>query len=405
MDGFLALYIFMLAAFTGHEIISRVPVILHTPLMSGSNFVHGIVVVGAMVALAHADTTLGKADRLRRRGCWAPATPSAATSSPNACSTCSSPARTRRPRPDTALRTATDSTVGAHSVGDRTTQSHRHPCRSASYARPRHLKPRRHRPRTGLLQKPGRGNRVMDLNNLQSWLPNIARLAYFVAAVLFILGIKRMSSPVTARKGIVQAGWGMVIATVATFGVTGAHNIWLDPRRDSRSASSRPGSRPSRSPMTDMPQRSRSSTAWAAVPPRPSARCELLRFSAEGSAAACRVVLSAAVIGALIGAVSLSGSIIAWAKLDGVLDKRFTFPGQQYFNLLVFLAAVAGRRLPVPGPRRARDHRLLRPRAAVRRDDDAADRRRRHAGGDLAVQRLHRPRRRLRRLSCCRTRP
>ncbi|MFB9068409.1 NAD(P) transhydrogenase subunit alpha [Pseudofulvimonas gallinarii] len=54
MDGFLALYIFMLAAFTGHEIIGRVPVILHTPLMSGSNFVHGIVLVGAMVALSHA---------------------------------------------------------------------------------------------------------------------------------------------------------------------------------------------------------------------------------------------------------------------------------------------------------------------------------------------------------------
>ena len=61
IDGFLALYIFMLAAFTGHEIISRVPVILHTPLMSGSNFVHGIVVVGAMVVLAHADTNLEKA--------------------------------------------------------------------------------------------------------------------------------------------------------------------------------------------------------------------------------------------------------------------------------------------------------------------------------------------------------
>ena len=56
-DGFLALYIFMLAAIAGHVIISRVPVILHTPLMSGSNFVHGIVVVGAMVALGHADTT------------------------------------------------------------------------------------------------------------------------------------------------------------------------------------------------------------------------------------------------------------------------------------------------------------------------------------------------------------
>jgi H+-translocating NAD(P) transhydrogenase subunit alpha len=59
-DPFIALYIFLLAAFTGHEIISRVPVILHTPLMSGSNFVHGIVLVGAMVALAHADTTVGK---------------------------------------------------------------------------------------------------------------------------------------------------------------------------------------------------------------------------------------------------------------------------------------------------------------------------------------------------------
>jgi NAD(P) transhydrogenase subunit alpha len=55
LTGFVALYIFMLAAFTGYEIIGRVPAILHTPLMSGSNFVHGIVVVGAMVALGHAD--------------------------------------------------------------------------------------------------------------------------------------------------------------------------------------------------------------------------------------------------------------------------------------------------------------------------------------------------------------
>ena len=60
MDGFLALYVFMLAAFTGYEIIGRVPVILHTPLMSGSNFVHGIVMIGAMVVLGHADTTLEK---------------------------------------------------------------------------------------------------------------------------------------------------------------------------------------------------------------------------------------------------------------------------------------------------------------------------------------------------------
>ena len=59
-DGFVALYIFMLAAIAGHVIISRVPVILHTPLMSGSNFIHGIVLIGAMVVLGHADTTLEK---------------------------------------------------------------------------------------------------------------------------------------------------------------------------------------------------------------------------------------------------------------------------------------------------------------------------------------------------------
>ena len=58
MDGMLALYIFMLAAFTGYEVISRVPVILHTPLMSGSNFVHGVVLVGGMIALGQAETPL-----------------------------------------------------------------------------------------------------------------------------------------------------------------------------------------------------------------------------------------------------------------------------------------------------------------------------------------------------------
>jgi NAD(P) transhydrogenase subunit alpha len=60
MTGIVALYIFMLAAFTGYEVIAKVPVILHTPLMSGSNFVHGIVLVGAMVALGQAHTGLEK---------------------------------------------------------------------------------------------------------------------------------------------------------------------------------------------------------------------------------------------------------------------------------------------------------------------------------------------------------
>lgn len=60
MTWLIALYIFMLAAFTGYEVISRVPSILHTPLMSGSNFIHGIVVVGALHALLHATSVFGQ---------------------------------------------------------------------------------------------------------------------------------------------------------------------------------------------------------------------------------------------------------------------------------------------------------------------------------------------------------
>jgi NAD(P) transhydrogenase subunit alpha len=56
ITGFVALYIFMLAAFAGWVIIGHVPAILHTPLMSGSNFVHGIVVVGGMYVLLNAGT-------------------------------------------------------------------------------------------------------------------------------------------------------------------------------------------------------------------------------------------------------------------------------------------------------------------------------------------------------------
>ena len=61
ITGFVAVYIFMLATFAGWVIIGHVPAILHTPLMSGSNFVHGIVVVGGLFALLNASTALEQA--------------------------------------------------------------------------------------------------------------------------------------------------------------------------------------------------------------------------------------------------------------------------------------------------------------------------------------------------------
>jgi NAD(P) transhydrogenase subunit alpha len=53
-----AIYVFVLAVFVGFEVISKVPVQLHTPLMSGTNAIHGIVMLGGMLVLARAEQPL-----------------------------------------------------------------------------------------------------------------------------------------------------------------------------------------------------------------------------------------------------------------------------------------------------------------------------------------------------------
>ncbi len=58
MSGVGGLYLILLAAVAGYVLIARVPSILHTPMMSGSNFIHGIVLAGAMLALGNADGLL-----------------------------------------------------------------------------------------------------------------------------------------------------------------------------------------------------------------------------------------------------------------------------------------------------------------------------------------------------------
>jgi NAD(P) transhydrogenase subunit alpha len=60
IEGLLvSLFIFVLAVLLGFEVISKVPPILHTPLMSGSNAISGIVLIGALVVVVHSDTVLG----------------------------------------------------------------------------------------------------------------------------------------------------------------------------------------------------------------------------------------------------------------------------------------------------------------------------------------------------------
>jgi NAD(P) transhydrogenase subunit beta len=204
------------------------------------------------------------------------------------------------------------------------------------------------------------------------------QVTYLVTAFLFIMGLKRMSSPVTARSGILWAGAGMVIATLATFFAPGMTNYpliiiavliggviaWVSGRRVA---------------MTDIPQMIALYNGMGGGAAAAIAAVELYRGSRPESA-----VTSLAVLGGIIGAVSFSGSLIAFAKLQGLIRRSLRFGGQQVINLLILLVVLVLGALLILG--------LHTGGTAAGRVDDRADRRRRHAGGDLAVQRVHGPR-------------
>lgn len=206
----------------------------------------------------------------------------------------------------------------------------------------------------------------------------IVQLSYLLAAILFILGLKAMSSPRTARKGIMWAGVGMVIATLVTFVHPAIHGLtnylliiigiavagglaWWSGRRVG---------------MTEMPQmvalyNGMGGGAAAAIagvemlralrslPDDLMAQAQTLAADAGISLAAAEAALRAegagnasianalgadvailAILGALIGTVAFSGSLIAWAKLDGRMKRNQLVPAQSIANIVVFALAI-----------------------------------------------------------------
>ncbi|MDE3140272.1 MAG: NAD(P)(+) transhydrogenase (Re/Si-specific) subunit beta, partial [Pseudomonadota bacterium] len=205
-----------------------------------------------------------------------------------------------------------------------------------------------------------------------AWLTHLISASYFIAALLFILGLKRMSSPRTARGGILWAGVGMLLAVLVTFFLPGMQNLaliglalvigvaaaWVSGKRVA---------------MTNMPQMVALYNGMGGGAAAAIGATELLHFSGGGE-----VVLAAlhfggapvlairtlppapplpqlvlAVVGALIGAVSFSGSLIAFAKLQGWMDRRFVFAGQQGINLLALLGALLAGALLIAMPHSA----------------------------------------------------
>jgi NAD(P) transhydrogenase subunit beta len=157
----------------------------------------------------------------------------------------------------------------------------------------------------------------------------LIQTSYLITAALFILGLKRMSSPVTARSGILWAGSGMLVATLVSFLYPGMTNYplilaaiavggglaWWSGKRVA---------------MTDMPQMIALYNGMGGGAAAAIAAVELYRGGSESYATS-----TLAVVGGIIGSVSFSGSAIAFGKLQGLITRSIRFSGQQIFNLLL----------------------------------------------------------------------
>ncbi len=153
--------------------------------------------------------------------------------------------------------------------------------------------------------------------------------SYFAVAVVFILGLKAMASPVTARKGIVWAGFAMVAATVVTFFIPELQNIGLIVLAIvlGGGAAWYTGKTVK---MTDMPQMVAIYNGMGGGAAAAIAAVELVKGVDHGAVTSTLLVL-----GAIIGSVAFSGSCVAYAKLQGLMNKAIKIPQQNTVNFFL----------------------------------------------------------------------
>ncbi|MCI4360315.1 MAG: NAD(P)(+) transhydrogenase (Re/Si-specific) subunit beta, partial [Thermoplasmata archaeon] len=163
---------------------------------------------------------------------------------------------------------------------------------------------------------------------------NAIDAVYIATIFFFIVGLQRMSNPLTARSGIVWAGAAMLIATLVTFLTPSLTNIalmaigiviggglgYIAAKRVA---------------MTNMPQMVAIYNGMGGGAAAGISAVALLGSTTSSTS-------SLAVIGGLIGSVSFAGSLIAFLKLQGWMRQRpITFPAQQVANMLVLALAIA----------------------------------------------------------------
>ena len=169
----------------------------------------------------------------------------------------------------------------------------------------------------------------------------IVNIGYFVAAIVFIYALKSMSHPSTARKGIRYAGMAMVLAVVITLfhpdlmQKSYLTNVGLIALAIGIGYVIAKGSA-LKVAMTDMPQMIAIYNGVGGGAAAIIGAIALLQVGSPETAYASRVLLLAA-IGGFIGAVSFTGSIVAWAKLDGRMQSTIRFKNRNLVNLFLLL--------------------------------------------------------------------
>ncbi len=169
--------------------------------------------------------------------------------------------------------------------------------------------------------------------------------AFLAAAFLFIYGLKRMSSPVTAASGIRVAGLGMLVAVLASFLYVFSVSEAALPHRTVNAALAAVALilglswawiSGKRVEMTAMPQMVALYNGMGGGAAAAIGAVELFRAGED----LALIPLVVTIIGSLIGAISLSGSLIAWAKLDGRINGTWRIKGQQLLNGTFFVATL-----------------------------------------------------------------
>ena len=305
------LYIFMLAGFLGYHIITRVPPLLHTPLMSATNAIAAISLVGSLVVAG--------ADYSEVPNGWV------CTLLGFIAVTCS----------------ATNA-VGGFLITDRM-------LRMFKTAEERARKTRRPVELqalgfvlavaavvTGLLYLTKPADLTMGTFLREHVAPEALRYCYIVSAAMFVLGLKGLSSPKWARSGMALAAFGMLLAVVGT--LFDPHIVtfrWIALGFGIGAVVG--GTMGLQIPMTAVPQRTALSHSLGALAACLVGVSEYFRYQGVLG----RVTLTALTFQVVIGALTFTGSLIAAAKLQELLRGRpITYRGQNVISLVVLSVIV-----------------------------------------------------------------